>query len=829
MKKNESELVESYPFDYSQLLPIFIYPDENKSQKMYPEMDKVIDKCSQVIERHTMYIRKKEHVKWIDDSYYLIGKARFYKKQYELAEETFLYVYQAYKKNPQRYRGLNWLIKTYVENREWDKAEEFLDLAEDEQKKYPKELWGDLNAVYAEYHLKKDKDMVKVIEKLENALLFIEDKEEKRRYTYILAQIYQEQRSFSQATQYYSQVLKMKPDYTMRFNARISRAIALDVSASNTEDIKKELRKMLKDKKNEEFRDQIYYAMAEIAMKEDDEPLAIDYLKQSVKASKQNVKQKGLSYLRLADIHFEQPDYLKAQLFYDSTLQYLPEDHENYYDAEEKNNSLQDLVKNLKIIQLQDSLMALGALSEKDRKKAVNKIIKDIKDKEAEAEYARLRALEIAQAEREQSAIVNNGNSGRRGEWYFYNQTTMALGMTEFKRIWGDRQLKDNWRRSKAGSAGLSPIATANSLSGSNNETTETGSGSETNSQVAEKKGDEEKYDPEFYLKDIPVDIQDRLEANGKLIEALFNVGTIFKESFEDYKNAVASYSRITKDYDTSRYNLPAHYQLYRIYVIVDDKEMAEKEKQWVLDNHPFSEYAYLIKNPDYSKESKESKEKVEEFYESTYRLFTYELYNDVIASCKKADEVFTNNHLKPQFDFLKAKAIGYTRPKEEFREALIKVIGDHPESDVKPAAQEILAYMNKGGEVQKKENEAPPYFYDPTGKHVYIMSLPGGTKKAQDLRIKISNFNKEYFRENDLEFTTTALSDRKLFMIRTFSNEKEALRYLRAIRNQVEISLAAKQENGFDYIITNDNFKLLFKSKKEELYLNFFKDKYPT
>lgn len=820
MKKNESNMKLSYPYDYSQLLPIFIYPDENKSQSMYPEMDKVIDKCSQVIERHSMYIRKKEHIKWIDDSYFLIGKARFYKHQFELAEETFLYVYQAYKKDPNRYRGLNWLIKTYVETREWEKAVEFLDLAEDEEKKFPKELWGELNAIYAEYHLKKDKDYDKVIERLETALLYIENKEVVRRYTYILAQLHQSRKSFSLATQNYTKVLKLKPDYTMRFNARISRAISLDVSASNAEDIKKELRKMLKDKKNEEFRDQIYYAMAEISLKEDNEPLAIDYLKKSVRYSKSNQKQKGLSYLKLADIHFEQPEYLKAQLFYDSTLQYLPEDHESYYDAEEKNNSLQDLVKNLKIIKFQDSLLALGLLSERDREKTVNKIIKELKDQEEQRELARLRAMEQAQIEMEQNVIVQSRSSGRKGEWYFYNQTTLSLGMTEFKRVWGERELKDNWRRSK--STSISPVgATANN----DDATTDT----RNNDEGSEEAGEKEKYDPEFYLKDIPVDMNDRLEAHGKVIEALFNVGTIFKESFEDYKNAVISFNRITAEYDTSRYNLPAHYQLYRIYLIVEDKAMAEQEKKWILDNHPFSEYAYLIKNPEYSKESKESREKVEEFYESTYRLFTYELYTDVIESCKKADQVFTKNHLKPQFDFLKAKAIGYTKSKEEFREALIAVIGDHPESEVKGAAQEILAYLNREPGSVSSTKEKTPYIYDPMSAHVYIMSLPNESKKSQELKNKISDFNKEFFRQNDLEFTTSALKNKKIFLIRTFSNEKEAMRYLKAIRNKLEISLPAKQENALDYIISNDNFKLLFKSKDELDYLDFFNKKYPS
>lgn len=814
MKENESMLKSSYEYDYSQLLPIFIYPDEQKSQSMYPDMDQVIDKCSEVIERHSIYIRKKEHIKWIDDSYFLIGKARFYKRQFELSEETFLYTYQAFKREPKRYRGLNWLIKTYIETKEWDKAEEFLDLAEDEQNKFPPELWGDLNAIYADYYLKRYKDLDNVILHLETAIRLIENKEEKRRFTYILAQIHQSRGSYSQATQYFTSVIKQKPDYTMRFNAKISRAMALDIGASNSEEIKKELRKMLKDKKNEEFRDQIYFAMADIAIKENDEPQAIEYLKNSVKYSVSNEKQKGLSYLKLADIHFEQPSYVKAQLFYDSTLLYLPEEHEEYYSAEEKNASLQDLVKNLKVIHKEDSLLELGDLDEKEREKRVKKIIKELKAEEERKELARLRALEKSQIEREQNAIIQNRNSGRKGEWYFYNATTMALGRTEFKREWGDRELRDNWRRKNKGTVSPSQLVTQD----------------QNNPIKQGEEEEEEKYDPEFYLKNVPVELKDRMAATGRLVEALFNVGTIFKESFNDYKNAVQSFERITTNHDTSKYTLPAHYQLYRTYRTVDDQPSAEKEKQWILDNHPFSEYAYLIKNPDYNKETKESREKVEEFYESTYRLYTYELYEDVIKSCNKADEVFNINHMQAEFDFLKTKSIGYTRSREEFKAALEKMIQDHPDSPLKEKAQKILNKLNQlagGGGAPSKQKT--PYQYDPLAKQIYIMSMPSGSEKSEELKNKISNFNKEFFRNNKLDFTNTKLADKNLFMIRTFQNEKEALRYLRAIRNQTDISLPLKQQKGTDYLISTDNFKLLFKNKDEDIYLQFFQEKYPT
>lgn len=810
MKKNDLQLANGQTDDYSAVLPIFIYPNEQVSQSMYPDMDKVVEKCSQVIERHSIYKKKKENVKWIDDSYFLIGKARLYKREYTLAEETFTYVYQAFKADPNRYQGLNWLIKTYIETEEWTKAEGFLDLGEEESRKIPEEFKGEFYAIYADYYLKKDDDRAKAIEMLESAIVLTKDKKTRRRYTFILGQLYQKNREFSRATELYTQVIKMNPDYVMRFNARINRAIAYDVASNNSDDIMKELKKMLKDKKNEDYRDQIYYALAELVLKESNEPLAVEYLRKSTKFSVNNTKQKALSYFKLAELYFARPDYVRAQAHYDSTLQFLPESHPDYYEAENKNNNLQDLVLNLKTIMLQDSLLALGGLSEKDRKKAINKLIKKKKEEDQKRELAKLRALEEQQNAGNFSPTGNTGKN--KGNWYFYNQTNMALGFSEFKQVWGEMVLEDNWNRSKK--SAVKTLVQKEEIV--------------ENPEQAKQDSiaDAEKYNPEFYLKDIPVSFDDQLTSHGKIVEALFNVGTIFKESFLDYPSAIKSFKRVTSEYDTSSFNLPSHYQLYRIYSISDEKELAEEEKKWILGNHPFSEYAYLIKNPNYNKESKETKQKVEEFYQATYKLFQYQLYADVVTSCNRAETAFTKNHLRPQFAFMKAKAIGHTSDKETFKKELEFVVKEFPEDPVKTKAQEILNFMNK--KATEKKVEQTVYKVNSNDKHIFVFSCSNSSKNLNRFKNKISDFNSAFFREAELNIASSALNKNQLFLIRTFKSAEEAMRYYKAIRNNSGLILTARQEGAEEYIISVENFRLLFRSKTEDQYKEFFEENYP-
>ena len=814
MKEQETTLKEGFKDDYSQLLPIFIYPDEAKSQSMYGEMDKIIEKCSEVIERHSIDKRKVEYVKWIDDSYFLIGQARLYKQEFGLAEQTFLYVYQHYKKDPARYRGLSWLIKTFIETKQWDRAEEFLDLAEDKLKKYPEDYLGEYHAIVADYNIKRDQDYEKAIEHLEQAVELTKKRDGKARYTYILAQLYQKKKNFLLATEAYGEVLKLNPNYTMRFNARISRAIAFDVAGSDSKAIKKELNKMLKDIKNEEFKDQIYFALAELALKEDDEPLAVELLQKSINTSVSNNKQKALSYLRLADLYFERPDYIAAQERYDSTLQFLPEEHPEYFPTEDKNNNLQDLVRNLKIIRLQDSLLVLSNLSSGDREKKVKQIIEAIKEEDERKKQAALNKLESAQNETN-PGLINVAAGGRKGKWYFYNPTNISLGINDFKSIWGDIQLSDNWRRkNKVATVIVQKL-----------DPKEKEAAKEDSLQMAER------YNANFYLEAIPENYEEQLEAHGKVAEALFNVGTIFKESFRDYSSAISSFERVTKEYDTSQYNLPAHYQLYRIYKINEYEEKAVIEKKWVLDNHPFSEYAYLIKNPNYSKESKATKEKVEEFYVSTYKLYKYALYTDVINSCEKADQSFSKNHLKAKFDLLKAQSIGKSKSKGEFKVALEKLIKDHPNTPEQARAQEMLNFLNRqittGGAIQKVVAKVN-YTRDAKDQHMIIVSAKK-TKNAgfSVLKNKLADFNKNSFREIRLSVTESALGNKTMYLVRGFKNEADATRYLKASRNDPAISTITGQFNGKQYLISNKNFRKLFKSKNEEEYIKFFEEDY--
>ena len=66
------------------------------------------------------------------------------------------------------------------------------------------------------------------------------------------------------------------------------------------------------------------------------------------------------------------------------------------------------------------------------------------------------------------------------------------------------------------------------------------------------------------------------------------------------------------------------------------------------------------------------------------------------------------------------------------------------------------------------------------------------------------------------------------MYLLRGFANEADATRHLKALKNHAPVSTIVNQFNGEEYLISNANFRKLFKSKDEAQYLEFFQKDYP-
>jgi tetratricopeptide (TPR) repeat protein len=805
------QLHDQHVDDYSEILPLFIYPDESKSKSMYPDMDRVIAKTSKVIDKHSIYLKKEEHIKWIDDSYLLMGKARFYKQEHYVAIQVFEYVAKAFKKKPSKNEALIWLARTHMELDEMDEAEGYLTVMENGG--VPKQYSSEFNAVFAEFYIRKH-NYEEAIVRLTKALETTKKKQDRRRFTYVLAQLWLKKKEYSQASGLFTKVIKLRPEYSMMFHAKINRALSYDVKDEDKGRIKKMLEKMVKDKKNVDFLDQIYFALADIAFKEEDEPLAIEYLKKSVSSSTSNAKQKALSYLRLGQYYYEKPEYVPAQAYYDSCLAVLPETHKDFDKIYERGRALTKLVDNIMIVQLEDSLQRM-ALDESYRKETINKLVQDAVDEEARKKAAEESDNFDINFAKNNSTNFNTG-SNTAGKWYFYNQTTLGFGFSDFKKNWGNRKLEDNWRRKDK--------QTVVSF--------EDDEGFEDESDTTNTTGDStvvavnEKTDPKYYEQFIPLTDKAMNISHNKIIEALYATGNIYREDFEDYKNSIKSFEDLIVRYDTCRYVLPSWYNLYRISLLIDDDVMKEKYKSLILTNHPESEYAKIIQDPSYNKVTRENRKRVNNYYSRVYDLYTDRFYSKVLIRCEKAKSIFADNHLQDRFDFLAALSVGYTNTIDSFKIALNRVIKLHPESHVKEESQKILDLIKKGIKDVPKETETKvPYVHDINSKFMFVIVVPNTDKKINKYKVDIANFNTKYYSTTKFQPISNVFlnTETQVITVKEFKGHTAAMDYYKSFILNADNLNEINSKSYQSFIISNDNFILLYKDKNIKGYYNFF------
>ncbi len=816
LKEGVASLETAHQDDYTKVLSVYKYGTPENSKSIYPQMDKAILKASTQIQKHSMLIKSKEYNRWVDDSYLLIGKAHFYKRDHYPALEMFQYVYKQYPQSKSKFYALLWLVRTYGELGRFKDGQGIIDILENE-KGMPKKIVGEYALVQSDFFIKQE-EYGKAADQLIKAIANIKDKRRRTRYTYILAQLYEKMGDKSKAFFYYNQVLKKNPTYEMEFNAKINLALQYDAATADGGSLKKELIKMSKDDKNIDYLDRIYFALAEIELAEGNRDKAKEYFQGSVKYSTTNTRQKGISYLRLGELFFEDPDYMKAEAYYDSALTFISDDYENYEAIQNMRKSLGDLVKNLNTIAFQDSVLRLGNMSETELNLYVDDIIAKVIEEEERQKFEEENNQNNNPFQQNQQTTTNNQGSG--GQWYFYNTGALSFGYSEFRKLWGNRQLEDHWRRSNKESIDIEVFDEEEGLAGED-------------SVLADNKS------REYYLKDIPKTEAEKDSAHKQIIDAFFNLGMIYSEQIGDKPRSIEAFEELIKRYPSNEYKASACYQLYRLHTSRGNNEKANYYKNLIIKEFPETEYAKILLDPDYFKKLQAQMGQIGELYEQAYNAFNDAEYFKVIQIADNAIKAYPGNKMLGRFDYLKVLCIGRTERVPDFKVALEEFIKKYPEDDMTEEAQRTLAYIAEmTGETEilealepKKEEpkkDPAPYVYKDKGTHRYVAIVSQEEFKLNEFKLKLSNFNQEFFGLITLRVKTSLLGPKEhLVYVETFVDEAKAMDYYATIKQNQDVFEGIEKANYQHFVISSANFPIFYQFKDVDEYLEFFQDNY--
>lgn len=806
--------------DFDQVLPLFVYGTEEQARAAIPDLEKCIDKCSIVVDRHSMDIDGKEKNLWIDDAWFVIAKSQFYKRNYYEAERGFTYISRRFKGGDRDLESEMWLARTAINLEQFAKAQSALDHVRD-LKKPPKDLdHAHLSAVRAELELKRGK-VDDAIMHLERAVPLAKRKREKVRWAFILAQLYELKGKEEDAIRQYAAVVKMNPPYELAFHAQIYQALAFNKGDSKA--MRKKLNRMLRDDKHIDHFDMIHYALADLDLKDRLQPDAIAQLETSIRVSTTDMKQKAKSFLKLADIYFDDRDYVDAQRYYDSTQTLLAETHPRLEEVKTRARVLGDLVEQLAIIEHEDSLQALMGMSEEDLTKKIRDLIRAREEAEAEKERLEEEARSVPLDDGVNTPPATTPGAPSRGNWYFYDPQQIGRGLTNFRKKWGNRKLEDDWRRQDKGGSALAEnveVEGEESLAEAENE---------------KEKGEEEWKDPSFYTKDIPRGDEAVAASNGRICDALYVSGMIYKEQLKDVDNAIESFEVLNNRFEECRYTPESHYQLYRIFL---EKEQAgwfslegigsQTYANIILERWPDSEFARLVRDPNLLQADEARKKEEEAAYKEVYIQYRQYAYGPVITACSRVLAEEPRNHFRPKYHILKAMAIGGTHDIGGFRNALGEVKSSYPGTDEAKAAEDLLASLDHRDEAPPPRPALSAEYSAKDGAHYYMLVVPNEGTDVRSIKERLSDFNLAFFPHTPLEVTSSFLdAGNQIVLLAGFASRAPAMDYHMLFLGNEDVLLGINDQNYPAFAISTDNYGQLFRAKDVAAYQAFFVEKY--
>jgi tetratricopeptide (TPR) repeat protein len=830
-KAGIERISKGYLDDYSEMLRVFESSDPSTVSLCSSDMEKAIQKASKLIslksitarpefdskkelsENEKALLEQKEFNEWVDDSYFLIGRSRFYKHEFDEAAAVFSYCIAEANDKEIRTESAVWLARINCEKGIYLEANRLLGEIEITSSS-PRTLKALYYTTLADMNIKQ-KNYQDAIDPLTKSLKLISGKRAKYRLTYLLAQLYEKTGDSEKAITLYREVVKMNPPYDVEFNARINIAGVFDINSGNPEEIIKELNKMLKNSKNKDFQDQIYYSLGNLMKKEGKMDEALEYYIKSASSSSVNQNQKGKSYLALAEYYYKVPKYMKAGRYYDSTIYFIDQNYPDYKAIKIKSQNLNSLVEHLNIIQTEDSLQKVAAMPENERNALIAGIIDEITKAESEgrtSEYAdRSNMGQYYENERR-----FQDNIAQEGKWYFYNQTALSFGRTEFRRRWGERRLEDNWRRSNRANVTIQQASARQEENGGQN--------SDTADVIVDYKT------PEFYLKNLPLNDSLLALSNEKIVNAYFNAGRVFLEKIYDKEKATEAFETLLSRFPDSDLAPEVYYELYKLYK-EGNHQKAEISRQRLLEKYPDSEFSKIISDPDYSNKKMAEIRMSEKRYENAYNLFSSENFTGSIALCDSAIKNYPRDNLVPKFMLLRAYSVARISDERAFKAELDRLIKAWPETDEGKKAAEINEYLNqKLPELKIEEDKAIAaelYIADTTALYSFYIIIMDISFNINQASFDVISYNIDNFTNKNYS-TQGLLVDNKYLriIVSGFPGNYQAWEYYNSFKAEKVIRNASGAQ-VMTFLINNDNAEKLEKDKNPERYYLFFNENY--
>lgn len=857
LKTGRQKLYASVVDDYTQLLPVEPLGTDENAQSIYPEMDRAIEKGVKGIKKHSIYIKGQEYVPYIKECYLLTAYATFYKRDYPSTTNTANILISQFKGTRAGDEGAILLARSLSMERRYNEAEAMLDQLVQQLAKgqFNRSQCDKLYIAMVEATLPQEK-YKKAVEYIRLAIDASSDRQTKARLTFILAQIYRQLDRRTVAAKYYHEVLRYSPPYVMEFNAKLGEASCADLQHTDIAKLERQLDDLLDDKKNEEYRDQIYFAKGEMYLGIKQPEKACENYRLSVSAATSNKAQRAQSALRMGEVQYDHfQNYDLAQRYYDTAMQCITNTYPRYHDIRRRYETLTDLVSYTRTYQRCDSLLTVTAMPEDERMALINRRIGEVKQKEKEDKERELLNEIMNESKAQQNTLS--------GDWYFYNPNTLQKGKETFRQRWGMRSLEDLWCLSNKTVMSLALEEEPEA----NTEATDTSALASRSPATTPTGNPNDPHSTAYYLKDLPT-TQRQLDSIDSLTSiCLLNAGYIYYDGIGNIPRALECYHRLADHYTSYGEIVQAFYMLYRIYDRQGNTPQANYYRDMVLMGFPDSDFANLIRDNEYYKELMRRDRRIEEDYENLYTHYTSRRYASAIRLATDAEEMYPNDHRINKFRYWKGLAQARSGYTSEAVASFKSILAHAPQNDsIRPLAEAQLELLNDSTTlmalstdesisdrdeqlarrrsastqqpasqptvpqgIRTSEEVLPPesqvYRYRENQQYYVVIVVNDRTVKATELQYKVAAFNSQYYSNSGYKVNATLFTDTtQLITIHRFMSEDEAMRYWQHLQAQESPLRAYPDGDHQEFAISAQNYATFYNRKDPAAYIPYFR-----
>ena len=833
--------------NFTEMIPLYTVGNKTSKELGKAKYDVAIEKCQKAIKLHSIkrrpewtknrqkterdveWLNRKEYNPFLWKAWMLMGRSQFMKGAFDEAASTFAYMSRMYATQPAIYgRARAWLAKCYIEQ-DWvyDAEDVISKMRRDSMHWRAQKEW---DYTYADYYIHTQR-YEEAIPYLRKVIRHEMRRKQKARQWFLMGQMEAALGHKEKAYQAYKHVVRLNPPYELEFNARI--AMTEVMAGGQAKKMVRRLKRMAASDNNKDYLDQVYYAIGNIYMNQQDTLKAIAAYEKGNTQSTRNGIEKGVLLLRLGDIYWTMERFSDAGRCYGEAIGLLDKERDDYKQLSQRSKVLDELVPYTEAIHLQDSLQALAKMPEAERNAAIDRVIEALKKKEK----AERDAQAEANAEQQQAAQGGNTNTqnkpnntqnnttSKQGLWYFYNPMAVSQGKEAFQKQWGKRENVDDWQR-----VNKTVVAMDNGEMELTDEQRDSIAALEAQEDSVKNSLKDPKNDPhkrEYYMEQIPFTEDKVAESNNIIKDGLFNAGVIFKDKLDNLLLSEKHLRRLTDSFPEYEKNDEAFYHLYLLYSRRNDKERATQFLDKLKTDYPESQWTVLLSDPYYEENARIGVHLEDSLYAATYAAFKADRLDEVKGNTEISASRFPLGDNRDKFIFIGGLSKLNAGDASGCLADMEDMVKKFPKSRLAEMAGMIINGVKAGrklhggkfdiGDVWAQRSvvmsdsdsiAARRFLAERDVNFSFVVAYHPDSLQENRLLFELARFNFTNFIVRNFDIVIDELNGLHLMKVSGFRNYDEALQYARQLYGNAAVSTLTHK--GRALVISDSNLELL-------------------